>query len=115
MRVNSTFMSYSNILIGVTSPFGYRDERPPFMVYILVKLIHHLAFSYADVIREENPETRRFPDDDPYTIAECWAHAKGFELCLRTLLQSFPANEKIAQNALAILDHLLIEEEEENG
>jgi len=115
LRINSAFMMYSNVLTGIMSPVGYRDNAVPPMACILAKLISYLAYSYADIIREENPETRRFPADDPYTIAECWAHARGFELCLRTLLKSFPANERIIENALAILDHLFIEEEEENG
>jgi len=105
-------MMYSSVLTGIMSPVGYRKEAAPPMACILAKLISYLAYSYADIIREENPETRRFSADDPYTIAECWAHARGFELCLRTFLKSFPTNEKIAENALAILDHLFIEEGE---
>lgn len=111
MKINPVFTRYRNILVGILSPNG-DIENPPPLARIIAKMIDYLVFYYEEIIREENPETRRFPEDDPYTIAECWAEAKGFKRCLKMFLDSLPANEQITKNSLSILDHLLIEEEE---
>ena len=57
---------------------------------VIASLMHTLGFIYEEVMLEENPETARFPIDDPYTIAECWARLKGFEECLNKLVGSIP-------------------------
>jgi hypothetical protein len=49
-----------------------------------------LGFYYEQSFLEENPETRRYPEDDPYTIAECWAMAEGYEKCLQDLIGRLP-------------------------
>jgi hypothetical protein len=52
--------------------------------------MHTLGFYYKEVWLEENPETRRYPYNDPYTIEECWARVKGYEECLNDLIVKIP-------------------------
>jgi hypothetical protein len=66
------------------------NEASPLLDEIITDLMVTLGFYYEQTWLEENPETRRCPEDDSYTIAECWAMVEGYEKCLKDLIGKIP-------------------------
>ena len=85
LHLNPIVFNYQELLAYLT-PY-YAKPTPPDICIVMGSLMHTLGFYYAEVMGEEDPQTRKFPEDDPFTIAECWAYAKGYERCLRTLAE----------------------------
>jgi len=112
LYLNPIVFNYQELLASLTP--DYAKPTPPQISIIVASLMHALGFYYAEVMEEENPETRRFPADDPYTIAECWAYAKGYERCLRQLVNKV-SNHRIGLRFDEIMDEIFIWDEEKDN
>ena len=110
LHLNPIVFNYQELLALLTP--DYAKPNSPHICLVVATLMNELAFYYENAILEENPETRRFPEDDPYTIAECWAHAKGYERCLRQLVNKI-SNHRAELRFDKVMDEIFVWEKEE--
>ena len=85
-RLNPLVFNYRHLFAYIK----LENDREHILDPIITSLMHTLGFYYKEVWLEENPETRRYPYNDPYTIEECWARVKGYEECLNDLIGKIP-------------------------
>jgi hypothetical protein len=110
LHLNPIVFNYQELLALLTP--DYAKPNPPQICLVIASLMNALGFYYAEVMEEENPETRRFPEDDPYTIAECWAYAKGYERCLRQLVNKI-SNHRAELRFDKVMNEIFVWDKEE--
>ena len=90
----------------------YAKPTPPQICLVVASLMNELGFYYAAIIEEEDPNTPiRYPDD-PMTLSECWAQAKGYERCLRRLVESV-SNHRTGLKFNKVMDKIFVWDKEE--
>ena len=109
-RLDPRVFNYKQLLNYIS----IENDLVPVLNEIIASLIHTLGFYYQEVWLEENPETRRYPYNDPYTIPECWARVNGYEECLNDLIGKIPTQLGGATYR-RIMKEIFIHEEEYNG